>query len=139
VRTEVLERRALVKALFEMPYKVGDILHHSWGYEQTNCDFYEVVAVKGQSVGLRKIAHQQVSGGGSAMSAMVMPIKGQYVDSSNNALEKHETRGRDPDKVIVKRVGAYMNGGESLRYFVNTPYGWCGLWEGSPCYESWYA
>jgi hypothetical protein len=122
-----------------MPYKVDDILHHSWGYEQTNCDFYQVVAVKGQSVSLRKIAHRQVSGGGAAMSAMVMPILGQYVDTSNNAIEKHETRGHDANKVIIKRVQAHFNGGSQLRYFVSTPYGWCDLWDGSPCYESWYA
>lgn len=138
MRTEVLERRAQVKAAFQMPYKVDDILHHSWGYEQTNCDFYQVVAVKGQSVSLRKIAHRQVSGGGAAMSAMVMPILGQYVDTSNNAIEKHEARGRDPDKVIVKRVQAHFNGSQ-LRYFVSTPYGFCSLWDGAPCYESWYA
>jgi hypothetical protein len=27
------------RAKFQNPYKPGDILHHSWGYEQTNCDF----------------------------------------------------------------------------------------------------
>ena len=23
--------------------KIGDIFHHSWGYEQTQCDFYQVI------------------------------------------------------------------------------------------------
>ena len=34
---------------------VGDILSASWGYEQTNVDFYEVTEVAGQHVIIRKI------------------------------------------------------------------------------------
>lgn len=34
---------------------VGAILYSSWGYEQTNIDFYQVVAVRGAAVDLRKI------------------------------------------------------------------------------------
>lgn len=30
--------------------KVGDILSASWGYEQTNVDFYQVIALKGKTM-----------------------------------------------------------------------------------------
>ena len=33
------EQRSQARKNFVNPYKVGDILHHSWGWEQTNCDF----------------------------------------------------------------------------------------------------
>lgn len=37
--------------------KVGDIFYTSWGYEQTNLDFYQVVGLVGKvTVKLRKIA-----------------------------------------------------------------------------------
>ena len=113
----------------------GDILHHSWGYDQTNCDFYEVVAVKGLMVDLRKISHHEVSGGGAAMSSMVMPDKGQYVDNSLNALNDGRV---GPDEPIRKRVQAYLNG-DKLEYYIRAKYGCCRLWDGNPCYESWYA
>ncbi|MHB1701722.1 MAG: hypothetical protein ACYCSN_16645 [Acidobacteriaceae bacterium] len=41
------------------PLKVGDVLMASWGYEQTNIDFYQVTARTGKrSVTLREIASQ---------------------------------------------------------------------------------
>lgn len=41
-------------------YKPGDILYTSWGYEQTNVDFYEVTAVRGKHVELRQLAQAKV-------------------------------------------------------------------------------
>jgi len=40
--------------------KVGDVFYTSWGYEQTNIDFYQVVDVKGESVVIRPIADETV-------------------------------------------------------------------------------
>ena len=39
---------------------VGDILESSWGWEQTNIDYYQVVGVKGRYVTLREIARRSV-------------------------------------------------------------------------------
>lgn len=36
--------------------KIGEIFYNSWGYEQTNIDFYQVVAVAKKSIKLRQIA-----------------------------------------------------------------------------------
>lgn len=35
--------------------KVGDILHSSWGYDQTNCSFYLVTNVTGARVTLQEL------------------------------------------------------------------------------------
>lgn len=46
------------------PYNVGDVLFRSWGYDQTNVDFYEVVEVKSkQSAMLRKIGADSIDTG----------------------------------------------------------------------------
>lgn len=39
-----------------MPYKVGQILYSSWGYEQTNVEFYQIVAIKNKSIVIREIS-----------------------------------------------------------------------------------
>lgn len=40
--------------------KVGDVLNTSWGYDQTNVDYYQVVGLKGKAtVKLREIAARQ--------------------------------------------------------------------------------
>ena len=36
-------------------YVVGDILYSSWGYDQTNVNFYQVIAVQGKQVTLREV------------------------------------------------------------------------------------
>ncbi len=40
---------------------VGDILSTCWGYEQTNREFYQVVAVSGMHVTVREVAQARVS------------------------------------------------------------------------------
>jgi hypothetical protein len=37
------------------PYKVGDILVSSWGYDQTNIDYFQVVRTSDKSVWIREI------------------------------------------------------------------------------------
>ncbi len=43
--------------------KVGDLLSYSWGYDQTNVDFYEVLEVKGKRVVTIQEIGQQSDGG----------------------------------------------------------------------------
>ena len=43
-------------AAFRESLRVGDILYSSWGWEQTNIDFYQVIAIRGSAVDLRQIA-----------------------------------------------------------------------------------
>lgn len=60
---ESLTRRAAYKASQDAarkatanPYTVGDIVHTSWGYDQTNVDFFVVTRVSPGCVWVRKIA-----------------------------------------------------------------------------------
>ena len=53
--------------------KVGDILYTSWGYEQTNIDFYQVTDVHDGSVTIRKIASRVVSGGRGTDEVVAVP------------------------------------------------------------------
>lgn len=43
---------------------VGDIFYSSWGYDQTNVDFYQVVAMTEKTVQLREIKAEMVEGDG---------------------------------------------------------------------------
>jgi hypothetical protein len=45
------------------PAKVGDILYTSWGYDQTNVEFYAVTRVSGTRVWVREIAQDSESTG----------------------------------------------------------------------------
>lgn len=36
-------------------FRIGDIVYNSWGYDQTNIDYYQVVAKTAKTISLRKI------------------------------------------------------------------------------------
>lgn len=48
---------------FVHDYKVGDLFRTSWGYEQTNVEFFEVTEVQGKYLILREIAQKRDSTG----------------------------------------------------------------------------
>lgn len=65
-------------------YKVGDILVASWGYDQTQNDGFQVVAVSGQKLTLREIANRTVRQEGSA--EYVMPVADHFVGAPMNRM-----------------------------------------------------
>jgi len=57
---------------------VGDILRASWGYEQTNVDFYQVTALIGSSmVEIRRIAGESEETG--YMSGQCVPVPDRFI------------------------------------------------------------
>ena len=57
------------------------IYRASWGYDQTNIDYYEVVSRTAKTVQLRPIAKRLVRATGD-MSELVEPIPGKYIGSA---------------------------------------------------------
>lgn len=128
------EEREFIKKHFVNPFDVGDILHHSWGYDQTQCDYYQVVAKTRAGVTVRPIGSETVAGSQGHMSRSAMPVKDKFVEGYC-AL----TRYAGSITEIKKRVMAYIKDDESLRYYIPTPHGWCDKWDGGAKYNSWYA
>jgi hypothetical protein len=63
IRREQLKRKqeeALRRKNEQHGLKEGDILYSSWGYDQTNVDFYQVTKVIGKAVVIRAIASKVV-------------------------------------------------------------------------------
>lgn len=42
-------------------YSVGQVLYQSWGYEQTNIDFYQIIEIGAKSIKIRKINGEIIS------------------------------------------------------------------------------
>jgi hypothetical protein len=62
--------------------KVGDIFVDSWGYEQTNVDFYQVVAKpSAKTVVVREIAFERVEGSEQphGMACDVRPVPNEFI------------------------------------------------------------
>lgn len=70
-QSERAERSAWVN-----PLKVGDLLHTSWGYDQTNVEFFAVTKISGRRVWVREIAADyEATGHMSGNTWPAMPIK----------------------------------------------------------------
>lgn len=95
--------------------KVGDILYSSWGYDQTNIDFYKVLAVTKASVKIAEIPSRVVADNGPSVS--VMP----------------DTNAAPTGKVMTKRFRTDTWHGRSEGYRVKiSDYATAHLWDGKP-------
>lgn len=94
--------------------KVGDIFTSSWGYEQTNVYYYQVVELKGKSsVVVRRIAGEREYTG--AMAGKMTPVKNAFLDRV------------DP---ITKRIQSH-DGSKSV-YLKMESYEYAYPWDGQP-------
>ncbi len=100
---------------FKAQLKPGVILQGSYGYEQTNQHFYEVIAVKGASVTIRELIHREIEQCSWA-SAYVVAATGE-----------NRFHGEEKTYRVVGR-GIKIHSSMTVT-----------IWDGEKCYSSWYA
>lgn len=93
---------------YKHPYKVGDIFDTSWGYDQTNVDFYQVVEVRGKVLIIRKVS--EVTDHESQGAEYVVPAKDSFIGP--------------PMRILPTSSGVKIDG----------HYG--SLWDGKPVYQT---
>jgi hypothetical protein len=113
------EQRKKEKRDFITALKPGDILVTSWGYEQTNVDFYQVIEVTGkQTIVIREI-QGTVTENGCYMQGSVMPRPNEWAR----------------DSLLIKKRVQVFGGNE---YVSMTGYSSAHKWDGKPMFCSWY-
>ncbi|CAB4122112.1 hypothetical protein UFOVP19_58 [uncultured Caudovirales phage] len=105
-------------------YKVGMILYNSWGYDQTNIDFYQIVEIKEKSIKIRAISSAYVSGSEGFMCANVVPLIDRF-----------------KSEPILKKVNISVSYNGSISYYIKAEHGcFCEYSkESKGVYSSWYA
>jgi hypothetical protein len=118
---------------YEHGYKVGDILEMSWGYEQTNLDFFKIVAVTEKTVRLVEVS-MKVKGqtGVSGMSRYVS------FDTTNAQVLEKSYNIKDQVKGDIKKIGCYEYNGNK-NYYIKVDNHHLSKYHGQELYESWYA
>lgn len=109
-----------------MAFEVGAILYDSWGYEQTNIDFYCIIGRKGdwlQLLPMKKHTSEEIG----FMTNKVEPIE---IDFSQKPVRRKIYRSREPQQ-LGKELGF------SFRNYSGG--GWVNLWKGESVTESHYA
>ena len=103
---------------------VGDVLVSSWGYDQTNIDFWRVVSLTA-----------------SGKSARIMPVAQRVVDYSTGSERVVPGTGdvfREQDEVTTSLIRWYGHG-DRLAWCVGVPKGYratARLWDGRPVFQS---
>lgn len=69
--------------------QVGDIYYTSWGWEQTNIDYYQVIAKNNSRVTLRQIGYEMIEQDSWA-SGKVVPVKDKFVGEPFNKIANFE-------------------------------------------------
>lgn len=98
----IAERR---KARFQPHGLVGgEVLRTSWGYEQTNVEYYEVVGVRGQMIELREIAQTRTEEG--YLCGKTQPVPGAYIGEAFS--RRVSMSGGSPSVKIHQSATAYL-------------------------------
>lgn len=129
VTTQKTEIKA--EAQNELGIKVGDIFYMSWGYEQTNVDFFQVVALKGKTQVVIKEVHLTSKKEEYAVSGMSRDVAYNTTDTK---IIENSVFVKDQDKGMIKKVC----GNKENPYLNMTSYANAYKYEGQKLYESWY-
>ena len=109
------ERSEFITAL-----KPGDIMVMSWGYEQTNINFYQVIEVTGRcTIMIREICGTITETENGFMQGTVIPRPNVWAHDS---------------LLIKKRVQSW----DGKEYISMTSYASAHVWDGKPMFCSWY-
>ena len=100
----------------------GQILVCSWGYEQTNIDFYKIVRITAARVFAKPMTKGVAPYGSECMSGDVVPL--DVIETAKEILMKPYVSSRRDE---TTSWGATFK----RRY--------CYLWNGKPEYCTWYA
>ncbi len=72
--------------------KVGDLFYCSWGYEQTNIDYYQVIALKGKHTAIiKEIGAEYI--GGYSWSGKCRPMRDAFAPNAEEYTVRTQTGG----------------------------------------------
>lgn len=113
------ENNAAIKA--DEHFKVGDIIVNTWGYEQTNVEFYVVTAVIKKSIKVIEVSQKDEEGShySHGMACNVIP----NVENKIGEEFMLRLKADHNNEIIISQPKSYS-------YFHK--------WNGKPKYKSWY-
>ncbi len=84
-------------------FVVGDILYGTWGYEQTNVDFYQITSTTKHTVICQRIKRENVPGSEGFMCSRVRPLKDATYGDEIRFKTKVILWNKKPEFVIAHR------------------------------------
>jgi len=107
-------------------YTIGDIIVNTWGWEQSNVDFYQVVDVMNKKIRVKEIGSEMVPGSAHcSMSCDVTACKDHFIADGKEYLLTIKAT------FYNNKIGHKICDPERFYYFHK--------WDGTAQYRSWYA
>lgn len=107
------ERQKKLNGMVKEVVSVGDVFASSWGYEQTNVDYYQLIGFKGKQTGLFKQIASHIAEDTGYMSARVLPtvdefINDEVIEKKININEHYSTKELGARITISSFETAYL-------------------------------
>ena len=99
------------------PFQVGDVLYCSWGWEQTNIDFYQVVSATAKTIKVKKLKAVTLYNA-SAMTGLTQAVRDKF----------------ENDEILTRKPYNYGEWAIKIEYYSHAT-----LWNGEPKAYSTYA
>jgi len=99
--------QATNNTMFERAIETGDVLVSSWGYEQTNVDFYQVVGATAKSLKLRRIKQENSWNTDRTSGGKTIP---KVNDFSGEVFTRRYSPDRDYVKIADRMYASKWNG-----------------------------
>jgi hypothetical protein len=116
--------------------KVGDILYSSWGYDQTNIEFFKVVKVSEFSVWIQEVGSKIVEVTGWAHEKVVPTDSSDYQvrnwDNVEDAFGNVNTYITKTHPINRHKVKYFSWDGEESYYVTLNSFSHAKLWDGKP-------
>ena len=111
--------------------KVGDIYYISWGYDQTNCDFYRIKALRGKTQAIIEPISMKVK---SVDGVGFMSANYSY-DTTTATVKDRDVFINDGKKGKIVKFKEFWDGFTSFKVgdHIASPY------HNQKLFESWYA
>jgi hypothetical protein len=121
---QLKEQKKIAQQNMNHNFKVGQVIYNSWGYDQTNINFYQVIESKEKSIILREIASSYVAGSEGFMSACVKPVENAFIGEP-----------------ILKKVVVSVSYNGNVSYYIKAKHGCFCEYAANEngVYSSWYA
>lgn len=121
---------------FDFNVKVGDLFYSSWGYEQTNNTFFQVVELVGKkSVRVREVYPRMIQEDPTCSMAA-----DRMYENNGNILPPADrsTFIKDQEKGDLKRLKSYHQDSRNNPLFEVSSFANAHKYNGEAVYESWY-
>jgi hypothetical protein len=105
------------------PFKAGDILYNSWGYEQTNINWFKVLTCTDSTLVIQEVA------------AMQTPQDNEHFNDRGTSVPNLDKVIGSPRRVRIQR----WRHSQQVTFFVKICHGAGHLWDGKPKHYTSYA